>query len=160
VELHGLKFRLHRITGLEAGRAKWEWPRIVGDRGAMMLALGQDELINMARKLATAAQLDAFAELGAGDGARAFRLLAILQCANRGTLSGDAFEQLVGVFVLGHVFVHSGVSDDGHDIWSKIETPEDLDKRLDGEHDGEIWDDLLWRAIPHSLGPTIAASAT
>jgi hypothetical protein len=153
IELHGYRFRLRRVLGFAAAEARAAWGEAAGAKGAHVLALGADKVAEIAAQIISRQQLDAFDLLGDVDRHRALAMVGIVQCLDRETLLAH-LRPLVEHFVTGWVDLQV----DGE--WRMIEDIAWLDRRLDGDHDGEVWIDLLWRQIPHTLGPTIAASGT
>ena len=61
---------------------------------------------------------------------------------------------LVNAFVVGWVDLET------KDGWETVQSTAWLDERLDGDNDGALWWDLLYRQVAHCLGPTTAAAAT
>ena len=154
IELHGVRFRLHRIRGFAAFEAKAAWASVVGERGAHLLTLSSTKVAEMAERIMSTQQRAALAELGGTEYSRALALLGILQCMDRGTMTPQSMRLLASHFILGHVEIL-----DAHGP-TMIQQFADLDTRLDGSEDADVWSDLLWRQIPFCLGPSIAVDGT
>ena len=155
ITLHGHTFRIHRIRGFAAFEAKAAWAGIVGEKGAMILACSAAQIVEMARKIVTPAQWEEFDEFAREEQHRALALLAIVQCMQRDRMTPHDMGQLVHWFVLGHVEVQRANGE-----WTLIKQTDDLDAMLDGSNDGDVWNSLVWRQVPHCLGPTIAIADT
>lgn len=154
ITLHGYEFRLRRILGFAASSAQWAWASVVGPRGAHVLALGTDKLATVAAEAISPEQRKAFEALGELDNHRALAMLGIVQCMDRGRMTPADLRYLVEHFVLGWVDIKAGGK------WVEIDSTATLDEHLDGTHDAQVWTDLVWRQIPHCLGPTIGGDGT
>ena len=100
--------------------------------------------------------------LGELDERRALALLGIVTCMERGTMTPHDQRYLCEHFVLGWVDVEVRTLVDGDEVptWRRVDSFDTLDDELDGSQDAEVWTDLLWRQIPHCLGPIIAVGGT
>jgi hypothetical protein len=160
IKLHGRLFRLHRARGHRAAEAEWAWAEVAGPQGATLLALGAERVAKLAEGVITPAQRAQFAALGEMDEHRALALMGIVTCMQRDKLTPRDQSYLCGYFVLGWVDIAVGEHEDGATKWKRINTTEDLDSELDGVHDAQTWTDLLWRQIPHCLGPIAGGDGT
>jgi hypothetical protein len=159
-ELHGHRFRLRRATGLKAARAQWAWAQIAGPKGAHVVALGAAAVAEMTKRLLTEDKRSALELLGPVDERRGLAMIAIVQCMNNETMTPDDQQSLAEHFVIGWVDIAAGEHEDGSTKWAPINSFDDLDSRLDGRNDAQIWTDLIWHQVPFCLGPTTAAAGT
>jgi hypothetical protein len=154
IELCGRSFRLRRVRGFAASEARAVWADVVGPKGAHLLALGAAEVAKTVQQLITDEQRKAFEALDDLDETRALIMLGIVQVMQAGTMTRESVRQLTGAFVLGWVDVKQAGE------WVEIISTDTLDNLLDGADDGEIWWQLMWRSVTHSLGPSIAGLGT
>jgi hypothetical protein len=139
-------YRLHRLRGKRAFKARTELVGICGETATLLLGSA----------VMTPEQA---AELRVGGRQQKVVMLALMHNALRaGKMTAAAVDNLTAWYVHGHV----EIIPPGEDAKAiMIERDEDLDQYLDRsgcEDDALVWSTILWTQIPHCLGPIIAAA--